>query len=82
MSLGKIGMSAVNIFNAHRPWLADESYRDEHGGRRFVGPETDPDEIEMCLNCPFAACEGNMRKCSHYRYHYLARVRKKNGNHV
>lgn len=81
MSLGFPKMTDVTILNARRPWLTTESFNNEQDMRifkKYLNPEYyDQDEIEMCLNCPFATCEGNMRKCSHYRYSYLAQIKKR-----
>lgn len=81
MQLGTPTMTSINIANARRPWRSVDSYGSEQDRRifrKFLDPENyDQNEIEMCLNCPFSDCDGNMRKCSHYRYSYLARVKKR-----
>ena len=55
---------------ARAPWDSQEAGRVDQRTVRNI----DQVEIDSCLNCPFASCEGTARKCRYYKSQYRAKV--------
>lgn len=73
---------AINgMANAVRPWQSvDALYlsEDERLRRRYVPrKQVDQREIDACLSCPFATCEGTARKCRTFRAKFKAEAGSK-----
>lgn len=70
-------LQAINAMSkAVRPWQSvDALYisEDERIRRRYVPrKQADQREIDACLACPFATCEGTARKCRSFRAKFKA----------
>lgn len=67
-----------SLSNAVRPWQSvDALYidEDERIRRRYVPrKQVDQREIDACLSCPFATCEGTASKCRAFRARFKAEV--------
>lgn len=65
-----------SLAKAVRPWCSvDALYMDEDERirRRYVPrKQVDQREIDACLSCPFATCEGTASKCRSFRAKFKA----------
>lgn len=72
------------ISSAVRPWLSTDSVPpyDFGIGNGIIGGQAGhhaitkrvQNEIDACLHCPFASCEGTGNKCRSFRAHYIAKM--------